>query len=217
MNTIVDSLLKAASYMSQKNLVWGNSGNLSVRMGDSLYITASGSFLAELTEEQLVECPVDQAPINPKSRPSKELPFHQAIYQTRPDVNCVLHASPFYSTMIASGKAELNPNLFIESMYYLYNFAIVPYFHPGSEQLAKAVGAQADSTNVILLQNHGVIVYDVSVREALARLETLEIASRMVIVAASGGIEMNPIEPAIVHDFIANSGYKPYPPRGFRQ
>ncbi|MBW7459900.1 class II aldolase/adducin family protein, partial [Paenibacillus sepulcri] len=63
--------------------------------------------------------------------------------------------------------------------------------------------------NVLLLENHGILVYDTSVREARMSLHTLEMACRMVITARSAGIPLQPLTAETVQDFMASSGYKP--------
>ncbi|MCL6442378.1 MAG: class II aldolase/adducin family protein [Alicyclobacillus sp.] len=214
MDDAVQALLRAARYLAERQLSWGNSGNLSIRAGDTVFITASGAFLSDLSADEFIACTLEGPPANPQRRPSKELPFHQAIYQVRDDVRCVLHVSPFYSTLIACSRVPLQTKLFVEAMYYLYDVAEIPYHHPGSQALADAVRACADRTNVMLLRNHGVIVYDTSVQEAVARLETLEIASRMSVIAHSGNMAVSPPDPKTIDDFIRNSGYKPVLPRG---
>ena len=140
--------------------------------------------------------------------------MHQAVYAERPDVQCVLHASPFYSTTVACSSIRLQKNTFVESMYYLFDIAEVDYQHPGTQALANVVREKAAQTNVILLRNHGVLVYDTSVREAVARLETLEVASRMTLLAQCGGFSLQEVAHERVREFIYDSGYKPILPRG---
>lgn len=214
MSGIVEQLVHAAGYMAKKNLVWGNSGNISARDKNELWITGSGTMISEIKEKEFVKCFVSGKHDASERKPSKELPMHQAVYQERPDIQCVLHASPFFSTLVACSEIMLESNLFVESMYYLYDIEKIDYFHPGSIKLAEAVRRKAADTNVMLLKNHGVLVYDISIREALARLETLEITSRMIICTKAGGIDLNSIDGSTVDDFIYHSGYKPILPRG---
>lgn len=209
-------LTDAAEYMTKQQLVWGNSGNISLRDHDHLWISASGTVISEISDDEFVKCPIALVPAQVSRKPSKELPMHQAVYQEREDVQCVLHASPFYSTMIACSDLKLSHALFVESMYYLYDIREVPYYHPGSQELANAVRACAADTNVIILRNHGVLVYDINVREALTRLQTLELCSKMTLLAHSSGIALKELSGDTVHEFIHHSGYKSILPRGAR-
>ncbi len=135
--------------------------------------------------------------------------MHRAVYEARPEVNAVLHGAPFYSTLLACAEGGLPSGLFVEAMYYLERTASVPYFHPGSEALGEAVGEGAQSTNVLLLENHGVLVFDVSVAEALMALQALEFACRMAVTAKGAGLALKGLPEATVEDFLANAGYRP--------
>ena len=144
-----------------------------------------------------------------RAKPSKETPMHRAVYEVRSEINAVLHGAPFYSTLLACSTLEIPANWFVEAMYYLERVARVPYHHPGSEALGEAVRAQATRANVLLLENHGVLVYDTSVQEALMALHTLELTCRMVVTAHNGRLPVRPLAPETVTDFLRHSGYRP--------
>lgn len=214
MSEIVESLIQVARMMDKHQLVSGNAGNISARDGQQLWISGSGTVLSDITAAEFVSCSLIGTADSGRLRPSKELGMHQAVYQEREDVQCVLHASPFFSTLWAATGLPLESKLFIESMYYLYDVEEVPYCHPGSKELATAVRQKAGRTNVIILRNHGVLVYDVSPREALARMATLEMACKMQVYARSSGLPLEPIAPETADDFVRNTGYKSTLPRG---
>jgi len=204
-------LRAAGQYMLANGLAWGNAGNLSARTAPDRYlITASGTRLGELEPGDLIECAVgrERASLD-GGRPSKERPMHEAIYAARPEINAVLHASPLYSTLVACADAAPPASWFVESMYYLERVARVPYRHPGSPELGEAVADQARAANVLLLENHGVLVYDTSVREALMGLHTLELACKMWIAARGAGLTVRGLAPDVVDDFLDNAGYRP--------
>lgn len=199
--------------MVAEGLTWGNAGNLSARVdGERFLVSAGGAPLGTLEEGDLVLYP-GAAPGAGARRPSKEVPMHRAVYAARPEVGAVLHGAPFYSTLLACA-APLPPSelplstLFVEAMYYLERTARVPYHHPGSEALGAAVGERAQEANVLLLDHHGVLVFDTSVAEALMALQALEFACRLVVTARSAGLPLAGLPPATVQQFLS-SGYKP--------
>ncbi len=209
--TVRRELQAAGHYLLTNELAWGNAGNLSARISpDRLLVTASGTRLGELNDDDFVECPVDasQETVYPR-KPSKEMPMHRAIYYARPEINAVLHAAPFYSTLIAcANEIDIPNDWYVENMYYQERVARVSYCHPGSEALGEAVAAQATKANVLLLENHGVLVYDTSISEALMALHTLELTCRMLITARSAGIAMKPVSREMVSAFLQESGYR---------
>ena len=204
-------LQHVGKFLMDKQLAWGNAGNISARVsGDRCVITASGTFLGELGDDDLVECEIGgTGTVYGGRKPSKELPMHAAVYRERPDVHAVLHASPFYSTMIACSRADIPSDLFVETMYYLEKAARVPYAHPGSMELAEEVRKRARDANVLLLENHGVLVYDTSLKEACAALQTLEIACRMIVEARQANLPLQGLPPETVSSFLNESGYRP--------
>lgn len=203
-------LIKNGKFMMEYGLAWGNAGNISARADDDHYlITASGTFLGELEPSDLVGCSVSGQSESYGKKPSKETPMHQAIYQKRPEINAVLHASPFYSTLIACSNIEIPSNWFVETMYYLERIERVPYCHPGSQVLGEAVAEKAGEANILLLENHGVLVYDTSLKEARMALQTLEMACKMLVTAKGANIELEGLAEEAVKDFLVNAAYKP--------
>lgn len=204
-------LQAAGRYMLANELTWGNAGNLSARIDAARYlITASGTRLGDLADEDLVE--VELSPTGTPAyarKPSKELPMHAAIYRAQPEINAVLHTSSFYATLVASSNLELPDDWFVEDMYYLERVARVPYRHPGSAALGEVVAEAAPRANVLLLENHGVLVCDTNVQEALMGVHVLELVSKMLVTARAANVNMQPIAREVVRDFLDKSGYRP--------
>lgn len=204
-------LQHTGKYMMRYGLAWGNAGNISARTAEDRYlITASGTFLGELESEDFIECDLSGRVFGAENqKPSKETPMHRAIYESRPDIGAVLHASPFYSTLVACSSLDIPSNWFVETMYYLERVERVAYHHPGSDKLGEAVREKAKSANILLLENHGVLVYDSSVREARMALQTLEMACRMLVEARAASIALNGLGSDVEQHFLEQAGYKP--------
>lgn len=206
-----EKLQETGKYMMQYDLAWGNSGNISAKTEEnSFLITASGTYLGDLDMDDFAECSLGRREGKQGSeKPSKEVPMHQAIYETRPEIGAVLHASPLYSTLVASSNIDIPSDWFVESMYYLERIERVPYAHPGSIELGELVREKAAKANILLLENHGVIVYDTSLKEAKMALQTLEMACRMMFISKQTGIEIQSLSKRVVDSFLNESGYKP--------
>ncbi|HJQ13747.1 MAG TPA: class II aldolase/adducin family protein [Anaerolineales bacterium] len=206
---IREQLHVAGRYMLENDLAWGNAGNISARTGADRYlITASGTRLGELKDVDFVECSLEGS-FSGDRKPSKETPMHRAIYEERPEIRAILHASPFYSTLVACAEIHVPADLFIEDMYYLERVEHVSYFHAGSRELGEAVRLKARQANVLFLDNHGVLVFDTSIQEALMGLQTLEFVCRMAVTARAAGLELRSLPASTVTDFLEKSGYRP--------
>lgn len=198
--------------LQQEGLTWGSSGNLSVRHGsdpEKMVITASGSRLGALEPTDVVTVGLADRRPEPREgrRPSKEHGMHSGIYRTRSKVRCVVHASPPYATFAACTGLELPTRAFPEGMMQLSSIRRVGYQHAGSLALAEAVEEAAEDSDILLLENHGVLIAAETSDDALLWLQTLEFASRLAFMGRSSGIEIRELDAQTVTQFRA-SGYR---------
>lgn len=207
MNTYKQEIIETGRWIMEKNLTWGTSGNISVREGNHIYVTASGTVIGDLHEEDITVVDLEGKVLEGK-KPSKETDMHLEVYRKRPEVAAVLHASPFWTTFAACTTMEMKTDLFIESMYYDEKLLRVPYFHAGSSALAEAVSKVAEKTHVILMEHHGMLCYDQNLKECRSALEVTENVCRMNIMAQSAGIPLQELPKETVRDFLEGGYYR---------
>lgn len=200
-------IIETGKWIMEKQLTWGTSGNISARSGDRVYITASGTVLGDLHEEDITVVDLEGRVLEGK-KPSKETGMHLEVYRKRPEIEAVVHASPFWTTFLSCTDLELKTELFIESMYYDEKVVRVPYFHAGSQALAEAVAAVADQAHVLLMEHHGVLCYDQSLKECRSALEVTENVCHMNLMAQGAGISLKTLPEETVRDFLEGGYYK---------
>jgi ribulose-5-phosphate 4-epimerase/fuculose-1-phosphate aldolase len=179
---VLENLCEVADSFYQRGHAFGSTGNISVRAGGRVWITPTGKSLKGLKPGQLACVGLDGASLN-ENRPSKEVPFHLAVYARREDVRAVVHLHTLHSVALScldSFDAEdplppLTPYYFMR----VAPLAVLPYFRPGSEGLAEAVGDAAPRHNCMLLRNHGVVCSGATLSEAVDRTEELEQTARL--------------------------------------
>ena len=98
---VINAIIEAGKAVSGMNLVASVFGNLSVRLNDVIYITATGAKLSNL-EGSIVKCNLDGKPLN-GSAPSSELPAHLRILNETSS-SVVLHAHPFFTIVYSMIK-----------------------------------------------------------------------------------------------------------------
>lgn len=179
---LLENLCEIADSFYQRGYAFGSTGNISVRAGDRVWITPTGKSLKGLRPEQLACVGPDGAGLN-ENRPSKEFPFHLAVYARRADVRAVVHLHTLYSVALScldSFDPE-NPLPPLTPYYFMRvaPLAVLPYFRPGSGGLAEAVGEAASAHNCMLLRNHGVVCAGATLGEAADRTEELEQTARL--------------------------------------
>lgn len=204
----VKALIDTGRWISEKNMTWGTAGNLSVRLDENtLLVTGSGTRFDRLDADSFCLYRISDGTWTGR-KPSKETPVHLAMYSECNWCKAVVHASPFYTTLAASSDLTICNDLFVESMYYLQRMVRIPYAHPGSLTLAESVKKAAAKANIVLMENHGVILYDTSLTECCSALEVLENTCRMCIEASRAGIKLNHVKAETVKSFLTESGYK---------
>lgn len=192
----------------EKGLTWGTSGNISIREKDRVWITASGTVMGELKDEDILVCDLEGNLLEGTKKPSKETAMHLNVYRKRPDIGGIVHCSPFYGTMCACADISLQTDLFIESMYYDADIQYIPYHHAGSRELAEAVKAAAGVANVIFMRNHGLLTFDYNLKEALFAMEITEQMCKMNIISKMGGFALKEVPQEIVRNFLDGGYYK---------
>jgi ribulose-5-phosphate 4-epimerase/fuculose-1-phosphate aldolase len=176
---LLDELCEVGASFYARGYAFGSTGNLSVRIGERIWITPTGKSLRSLTPDQLA-CVDAKAKSHNANKPSKESPFHLAVYRRRPDVNAIVHLHAPDS--VALSCLEAPEELLPLTPYYFMRvapLAVLSYFRPGSPELAEAVERAALGHNCILLRNHGTICAGSSISEAVDAAEELEATARL--------------------------------------
>ena len=153
-------------------LVRAQSGNLSVRRGDELLVTAAGARLDRLLASDIVA--VEEASSPPPGATS-ELALHHAIYGARPDVGAVIHTHSPYATAWSCLADELVLEL-DEAAYYAMDarVTVARYAPPGSARLAEHARAGLAERRAVLLRRHGAVAVGPDLPTALCVAESLE-------------------------------------------
>jgi L-fuculose-phosphate aldolase len=135
--------------------VIGTAGNVSVRAGELIAITASGVRLADITVDQVTVTDLDGAVIEGQFAPTSELQLHLDIYR-RLHTGAVVHTHAPMSTAVGCVLDEL-PVVHYQQLLLGGPTKVAP-FHPfGTTELAEAVSAALGGTNAALMANHGAV------------------------------------------------------------
>ena len=183
-----DDIIRAARHLAGQGMSPGSSGNLSVRVGDRVLITPTGSSLSRVEAADLAEVLLDGTVVG-SSRPSKEVPLHLAAYRRRPDATAVVHLHSPYATAIAclppdgDGHAAL-PLLTPYRVMRLGDVPVAPYAAPGTAELAAGVDGLAAGSAVLLLAQHGSVTAGVDLDTAVDLAEELETAAQLTLLLA---------------------------------
>lgn len=188
-----------AHKVGQAGLTVCSSGNLSVRHGDEVLVSGTGSWVPELTPDKVAIARLSDGTVINGVRPSMESTFHLGVMRERPEVGCVLHFQSPYATAIACRKdVPSNFNFTAECPIHVgEEIPFVPYYRPGSPELAKAVIEAMKDHNSIILRKHGQVVCGADFRQAFERAMFFEMACRIAVL---NGDNIDLLTPAEIRD-----------------
>jgi len=170
-----EAILKAGRDGWLRGLFAGFNGNVSMRQGERVVITATGSAKGHLTPDDLAV--VDLASGTPLSsaRASSELAVHLEIYRNQPRAGAIVHTHPpkLLALCLRGAKTLADLPLF-EGRVFADKMTHVPAHLPGTPELGQAVGQAARGFEAVFMDNHGLVCWGKSMTQALSLSEELE-------------------------------------------
>ncbi len=165
----------------------GLGGHLSARLGERILIKPRPVSWWKLTPEHLIVLDFDGKRVDQPGEPSgvKEWPIHACIYAARPDVNCVFHAHPASSTLLAALGITVEPldqdcAALTDRLAVLDNGAVSIATPALGDEVARTLG----SLSTLLIKNHGCVVAGESVAEVCVAAHKLERVAETMLRAA---------------------------------
>lgn len=184
---LIDLFVEQARRVGRHGLTICSSGNLSWRVGEEAIISGTGSWVPELTPDKVSVCRVADGKILNGIRPSMESTFHLGVLRARPDANVVLHFQSPYATAVACmDKRPDNFNFTAEVPLHVgEEIPMIPFFRPGSPELAEHVVKALTDHNSCMLLKHGQVVCGKDFNETLERAMFFEMACRIALINGS--------------------------------
>lgn len=192
------AMVEIAELLYSRRLTNSAGGNLSCRVGDTIYITPR--FLGskqrwQLHEEQILVFDKDFNILQGEpAKVSRESRMHFACYKHFPHINSVIHAHPQYLTVFASAGESLPPvNQYTEKFGHLPVVANLPSH---SQDLADAVVEAITPRADVLAKNglgmilawHGVAVVGRDLDDAYDTLDRLEWSAQTYLLGRAAGL-----------------------------
>lgn len=197
----IEEFVRQAHRVGQAGLTICSSGNLSWHLPDSdeVLLSGTGSWVPELTPDRVAVCRLSTGETLNGVKPSMESVFHLGVLRNRPEMNVVLHfQSPCATAVACMEKRPDNFNFTAEMALHVgEEIPMIPYFRPGSPQLAeKVVEAMAHHNSVMLLK-HGQVVCGENFDHAFERAMFFEMGCRIAVL---NGANVNPLTRAEIDD-----------------
>ena len=205
----------SADGSGKKGFCAGNEGNHSCRLPDGRFLcTPTGLSKGFLDPNDLVitDDQGNLAEPNAKGRkPSSEIKVHLAIYNKRPDVNCVIHSHPPHATAFAIAGVPLPEGVHPEAEVFLGKVKTAQYATPSTHDLPNSLlPLIGPETNTLLMGNHGSVSFDRDIISTYYKLEILDAYCKILLLVKQVG-RMNVLNPDQMTELLkvkANFGMK---------
>lgn len=180
-----DELMQTMDRIYRYRMTTTSGGNLSIRDANGdIWVTPSRVDKGNLRREDMV-CVRSDGSVDGRHPPSSELPFHQAIYEVRPDLGAIVHAHPVALVAFSIVGQVPDTRLFHQASHICGAGGFAPYALPGSAALGQEIAAIFQQNfNCVILENHGVAVGGADLQEAFQRFEMFEFTAKTIIKAS---------------------------------
>ncbi|MER7574073.1 class II aldolase/adducin family protein [Streptomyces sp. NPDC126514] len=178
-----EELVATARRTVSEGLVVGTSGNVSVRVGDTVLVTPTGVPYDRLAPEDVTGVDLSGRQILGRLRPTSELPMHLAVYRAT-GARAIVHTHAVHATAVSTLVQE------VPAIHYITAdlggpARVAPYATYGTEELADNMLRALTDRTACLLQNHGTIAYGTTLTQAYDRTAQLEWMCRVWLTASS--------------------------------
>lgn len=175
-------LVACARQIHARGLSHGSTGNVSVRVGERILVTATGTALATVTGDELSVLDLDGAHLDGPA-PSKEAFLHVAMLRARPEAQAVVHTHSTHAAAVSAldglDEESALPPLTSYFVMKVGRLPLLPFFAPGASGYAPVAEAAARTSAALLLRNHGPIAAGRTLRDALETVEEIEATARI--------------------------------------
>jgi len=179
----------------RQGLTTCSGGNVSLRLDDDRFlITPSALDKGMINYRQIAVMTLSGENLSLGLNPSIEAGMHRRIFGCRRDINAIIHAHPKHASFLTATRSRrIRTDLLAESRFVLGEPAFAPYALMGTPELGKSLeSALAGGAHAALLENHGVLTIGKSLLDAFDRIEVLEIAAEMTLMAECSD-ELSPL------------------------
>lgn len=179
-------VVDTAQSLTHKGYLMATGGNLSMRISgqNAFAITPSNYDYMLMTPQDICILDFGLNVLEGARKPSVESAMHVGIYQSRGDVNAVVHTHQVYASALALIDAPI-PALFDEQARFLGRTVdIIPYAPSGTNSLAKTIAKHVKNhNNAFIMKNHGALIFGHDMERAVHNVEILEKCSLAYLLA----------------------------------
>ncbi|MGB0646821.1 MAG: class II aldolase/adducin family protein [Bradymonadia bacterium] len=187
-------LIQYLKRIDARGWVANHDGNVSCRVSAGRFLaTPTGMAKIDITEQDLIVVDIEGTVIRGQKRIFSEWILHRTVYESRPEVNAVVHAHSPFATALGSAGGTLPHPFLPEAVVSLGpQIPSVPLTMPG-QPAADALRSALDIGQSCLIEGNGSLAWGRELEQAYLRMELVEHLARIAQLAQpSGGVKRLP-------------------------
>lgn len=176
-----EQIVQITNELFSLGLLTATGGNVSATSpdGETIWITPSGLYKGGLTDADLVRIKPDGSVVEGTGVPSVEWQMHWGAYRVRPGTTGAIHTHAPIATAFGITNQTFPP--INTDAVFLRDTVTVPWYMPGSTELADAVAIALEKSRSCILQNHGLMTVEKNLRKAATRAMLLEETAKIFL------------------------------------
>lgn len=214
------AIAAAGRLLAHEGLVLGSAGNISIRLGDTVAVTATGARFESMAEDQITLVDLEGRVLDGGPAPTSEIDLHLGIYR-RYGAGAVVHTHAPTCVAVTCVTDEL-PCVHYQMLTFGGAVRVAPFAPFGSAELADSVAEALEGKTAALMANHGTVTYGADLPAAMDSTRLLEWAATVYWRARSMGevraldeqAQAAVIAAAIESKYGATRPTEPYDPTG---
>lgn len=180
-----EKICTCGASLFRRGFTFGSTGNISAALPDGGWLmTPTNVSMGDLDPASLSKLDADGRHVG-GDKPTKEAFLHQVMYRQRPTCQAVVHLHSTHSVAVSCmhgvNEHDCLPPLTAYYAMRVGTLPLIPYYPPGDEKLAEAVGEKAAAHRAVLLANHGPVVSGKSLDAAMHSAEELEETAKLFL------------------------------------
>ena len=172
----------------RQGLTTTSGGNISLKISDDIIvITPSATDKGRMRWKEVGIMTLIGENLTPELKPSIEHEMHLLIYRKKKEISAIVHAHPLFASAFTAMKCTISTDLTAEAKAICGDPCFVPYALMGTSELASIASESILKSDILLLENHGILTTGSSILQAFDKLEVLENAAKMTMIVELRG------------------------------
>ncbi len=178
-----EDFIKYGKILFEQGINNSHSGNISIRKGDSIYITRHGARLCDLSFQDIVKTNLYDTSRDEGA--SCEIKVHRAIYLAIPENKSIVHAHPPHAIALSLRVEKIKP-IDMEGAFYMTEIPVLTKcdITISSECVAENLPQLLATYKTAVIRGHGAFALGKDIEEAAGRISVLESASKIIYLDA---------------------------------